>query len=309
MLTSRLKDAFQCSHRLWQTAACVLVAGFGILFLLSMNSPFTADPVRIQLSRFDTGSEDAHEPVSTNGKKSSKEIADNLLEHFLTRVGDGKGPIIVGGIGDSGTRGMYYSLEHYGVQMLSRRHVSRTRDSLIYMAKWPTTTSKGKRWDRDPSGLYNYPIRHARSLKYNISHTFFEQWHCGRQFIAKILDRSMSVSKSAREAKGEEFLDPWGFKHPRTALLLPFWLASVGEKFVFIHVLRDGKDIVEGDNENLFRDHCDPYYGRKCSTSLTTKANFWADLVGNQIAQSADHSELTLSNRIVKCLSTLLRAT
>ena len=217
----------------------------------------------------------------TNSTVTSKTIADDLLKKLITRIGTGRGPIIVGGIGDSGTRGVRDVLINLGAQMLGDGYVNpKSKDSLVYMDKYVTTTTKGENWLRSPSGLYNMPIRKAHSLKYNRTTTNFDHWNCGRQYVAKMVSRSMSVSEKFRGANATK-LDPWGFKHPRTALLMPFWLDSLGEKFVFIHVLRDGKDIIEGDNQKVFHDECSKYYGRKCIDNLKQKIDFWADLVSD----------------------------
>jgi hypothetical protein len=183
---------------------------------------------------------------------TSKTIADELLDSLMKRIGDGRGPIIVGGIGDSGTRGMRDVLQHLGTQMLGEGYVNPiSKDSQIYMDTYVTITTKGKQFLRSPSGLYNEPLRRAHSLKYNSTTVSFDHWNCGRQFVAKMVARSMAVSQRMR---GEGIrLDPWGFKHPRTSLLLPYWIASLGNKFVFVHLLRDGKDIIEGDNQKMYR--------------------------------------------------------
>jgi len=119
-------------------------------------------------------------------------------------------------------------------------------------------------------------MRTAHSLKYNESILPFDHWNTGKQFVAMMVEKSMSASEQYR-GKGVK-LGNWGFKHPRTALLLPFWLASLGDKFLFIHVLRDGKDVIEGDNEKIFHDSCWKYYGRQCVDNLKSKIDFWADL-------------------------------
>jgi len=85
----------------------------------------------------------------------------------------------------------------------------------------------------------------------------FEHWHMGRQWVAKMIAKTMSVNANLR-GDGNK-LEPWGFKHPRTALLVPFWHGTLADKFLYIHVLRDGKDIVEGDNQKVFNDHCSPF--------------------------------------------------
>ncbi len=73
----------------------------------------------------------------------------------------------------------------------------------------------------------------------------------------------------------------WGLKHPRTALLLPFFNGVLGGNFKFVHVLRDGKDVIFGDNLRLFKDHCSIYYDiepLECPFSWRKRLNFWGDM-------------------------------
>lgn len=194
-----------------------------------------------QVSIVIPASPDPKRPRRTSGR--SKDEADELAEALRARIGDGRGPVIVGGIGDSGTRGVRDVLQHLGVQMLGVGYVlAESKDSLIYMAQYPAINSRGQRIPRGPAGLYNEPIARAHSLNYNESHISFDHYHMGRQWVAKMVGRSMSVSQQFRGK--DKPLDPWGFKHPRTGLLLPYWTGTLGSKYLFIHVLRDGKDIM-----------------------------------------------------------------
>lgn len=214
------------------------------------------------------------EVVAFANRPTSKDIADKLINDLIKKIGAGQGPIIVGGVGDSGTRGVRDVLVSLGSQMLNEPYVNRlSKDSKIYMAAYTATTSDGRVWWRNPSALYNAPISNLHSLKYGSDASSFEWWNCGKQYVAKMLSKTMSLMEQE-----DRPLDPWGFKHPRTALLLPFWHSSMGRKFKFIHVLRDGKDVIEGDNEKLYNDHCEPYYGRPCDKSLKQRLDFWADL-------------------------------
>jgi hypothetical protein len=272
----------------WTRAACCGMFILLVLFIIvkSPGSTTTSVTTSTTTKGNNKGTTGEYEiPSTLNEHKNeeqiksgrAKEEADELLQGLLTRIGDGQGPIIVGGIGDSGTRGAREVLIHLGAQMLGVPYVlSGSKDSEIYMSSYPTVDSKGERVLRAPAGLYNAPISRAHSLNYNESSMSFDHYHMGRQYVAKMVSRSMSISQQFR-GQGKP-IDPWGFKHPRTCLLMPFWYGSLKDKFVFVHVLRDGKDIVEGDNEKLFHDHCKPYYGKTCSNGLSTKLDFWADL-------------------------------
>ena len=67
---------------------------------------------------------------------SSREVAESLINKLMDRIGNGSGPVICGGIGDSGTRGVRDVLMNLGVQMLEYPYVHPTsKDSEIYMVR------------------------------------------------------------------------------------------------------------------------------------------------------------------------------
>jgi len=139
-------------------------------------------------------------------------------------------------------------IKYLGGAMVDDAHTVDSKDSTIYMSKYDVYSSRGRHWRLGPSGIYNLPIIRTHTLKYNETVVPFEHWHMGRQWVAKMIGKTMSINQQFVRGVGVK-LDPWGFKHPRTALLVPFWLAALKDKFVFVHVLRDGKDVVEGDNQ------------------------------------------------------------
>ena len=145
------------------------------------------------------------------------------------------------------------------------------------MSSYETIKNNGDTMSLKPVDIYRPFLRSAHALNYSEDSKTFEEWHLGRQWIAQMLNRSMQISRELR-GQGVE-LDPWGFKHPRTSLLLPLWQSVLRDKFVFIHVIRDGKDIVAGDNQRVFHDECSDFYGTTCAESLGSKLNFWAEMV------------------------------
>ena len=223
------------------------------------------------------------EAVGKGEKRMSERIADNKLARMRARLGDGRGPFIVGGIGDSGTRGVHDVMLMLGVFMQTAGHVVWTsKDSKVFMAPRWETMSSGKRVVRYPSALYNEPIKNARSLNYNQSVVRTERWQLGRQWIADMMTSQINVTEKIRSRHHfritpKDLLYPFGFKHPRTALLLPYWLDTLGEQFAFVHVIRDGREVSHGDNQRLFMDHAEPYYG-KYNYKQKKPIEMWADL-------------------------------
>lgn len=308
MLTSRLKETLFTGR-----CACllsVLIATLALLAVLSQGSQrYYADrnqtvvPSEVleneSSSESDTPGEEyeihgtGDEPVNVSRTRPTSEaIADQLIAALKARIGEGLGPFIVGGVGDSGTRGAHNVLLRMGVQMVEHPYVKRSQDSLLFMSAYSTHKSNGKIVSKRPGSLYSPYMMRAHSLIYNQTHGSFDSWHTSRQFIALCVDRSLSICLNLKKRRGGGELGNWGFKHPRTSLLLPFWLATLDDKFVFVHVIRDGKDIVKGDNQKLFHDRCATYYGvQHCGADLRTRLNFWADL-NRDIFQFALHSKM-----------------
>lgn len=67
----------------------------------------------------------------------------------------------------------------------------------------------------------------------------------------------------------------WGFKNPRQIFLLPVLnLAFPGVRFV--HVVRDGRDMLLSHNKNQALKHFQALFGDPFDQSLTQIAQFWA---------------------------------
>lgn len=227
--------------------------------------------------------EEEENELSGNFTRLSEKIANEKISSLLHYLGTGRGPFIIGGIGDSGTRGVYEVLAKFGVYLQSGVHVvGNSKDSIVFMATRWETLSSGRKIARNPSALYNEGMRKARSLKYNSSYVRPERWQVGRQWVADMIMRHINFTEAHRirsppKHPSGSLLYPFGFKHPRTSLLLPYWYDTLGKKFAFIHVIRDGREVSHGDNQRLFMDHCNFYYGvDKCKTKKPIE--MWADL-------------------------------
>jgi sulfotransferase family protein len=67
----------------------------------------------------------------------------------------------------------------------------------------------------------------------------------------------------------------WGFKNPGHLFLLPL-LERVFPRFRFVHVLRDGRDMVLSDNQNQPRMYSGSLFGRSGELTPEASAVFWA---------------------------------
>lgn len=52
----------------------------------------------------------------------------------------------------------------------------------------------------------------------------------------------------------------WGFKHPRTLTLLPYFKGALKDNFRIVHVVRDGRDVALGDNRMMMDSLCRRYF-------------------------------------------------
>ena len=57
------------------------------------------------------------------------------------------------------------------------------------------------------------------------------------------------------------FLQAWSTT-VLSVYFLPFYQAVFGDKFRFLHVLRDGRDVAYGDNQMQFWMLCERFYGK-----------------------------------------------
>jgi len=200
-------------------------------------------------------------------RKTAKDIADEQVGDFLSRLRafQSKGPIIAGGLGDSGTRGVHQALTRLGANMLNDRY---NKDSQLFINSYPTVNSKGEVKLKSPPKLYSPLISKSQTLNYNSKVLSEDSWETGRQYVAQMLNTTMYAAWSDHNGS-DVSLDPFGFKHPRASLLVPFFLDVLGDNFVFVHVIRDMKEVIWGDNQQFVTCECDGGEGYRICFGLT----------------------------------------
>jgi len=152
MLSSRLYENYGVTRVRLVVAVLACIA---FVLLLSPAAATTRAMFPADISPSDTdgtgggggvhkSSEKEYEqPSKHDDKTSSKAVADELVQALLERIGKGRGPIIEGGIGDSGTRGVRDVLKHLGAVMVDEQHVvHNSKDSLIYMQGYDVRAGK-----------------------------------------------------------------------------------------------------------------------------------------------------------------------
>jgi hypothetical protein len=78
----------------------------------------------------------------------------------------------------------------------------------------------------------------------------------------------------ARHLSGHDPQRPWGWKHPHSYLLLPF-LAEHCPELLFVHVIRDGRDIALSGNQNQVGHYGDIALG-PAEPSPARSLRYWA---------------------------------
>jgi hypothetical protein len=159
-------------------------------------------------------------------------------------------PIVVGGTGGSGTRAVARYLTATGVQM--GVHLNHAADALAFVETL--------------DALINPILEYTRSLDYDPV--------C---LPADLAARSVEMVHSAADIHcapaGRSGM--WGFKNPRLMFLLPI-LNRAFPEFTFLHVLRDGRDMVLSKNQNQLRIHHRDLFGRPDDVTLAASAAFWS---------------------------------
>ncbi|HEX4078329.1 MAG TPA: sulfotransferase [Rhizomicrobium sp.] len=160
------------------------------------------------------------------------------------------GPVIVFGTGGSGTRAVAAFLSACGIEMGSQVNPS---------------------WDARLFGplLRDYigkVIAATRCLDY-------DPWQIDPLVRTAVVDGYLHAAEAHRRGMGTP--RRWGFKEPRNIFLLPLVnMAFPDAKFV--HVLRDGRDMLLSRNRNQPSKHFESLFGRPFDHTDGAIAQFWA---------------------------------
>lgn len=139
------------------------------------------------------------------------------------------GPIVVGGSGGSGTRALAEFLHRNGVDLpRDRTGANDCRRFTEFLRQWvePVLTQT-RRVDYDAETL-------PKTL---------------RQPMADHLSATLAAMRASLEHDG---VPRWGWKCPRTVFVLPV-LAERFPDLVFVHLVRDGRDMLSSKNDNQAR--------------------------------------------------------
>jgi hypothetical protein len=159
-------------------------------------------------------------------------------------------PIVIGGSGGSGTRAVARFLTAIGVQM--GEYLNCSADALAFVDAL--------------DALINPILENTRSLDYDPHGLPVDLAARAVEMIRSAAD--IHCARSVRDGR-------WGFKNPRHMFLLPI-LNRAFPKFVFVHVVRDGRDMLFSENRNQFHRHYTDLFGRPAGVTRGAFAAFWA---------------------------------
>jgi hypothetical protein len=179
-------------------------------------------------------------------------------------------PIVIGGSGGSGTRAVARFLTTIGVRM--GEYLNHSADALAFVDTL--------------DALINPILEKTGSLDYDPNCLPVDLAARAVEMIHSAAD--IHCAPPAREGR-------WGFKNPRHMFLLPI-LNRAFPDFVFVHVLRDGRDMLFSDNQNQLRRYYCNLFGRPGSVTLGAAATFW----GAANLQAASYGARVLQSRYVR---------
>lgn len=136
------------------------------------------------------------------------------------------GPLVIGATGGSGTRVVARLARHAGYDL--GRNLNEAEDALEFYRfheKWINRFVAAQRAGRQLSKL-----------------------------DAELMERDFESALEGHFSVNSRTERRWGWKAPRSVYLLPFIYRQLPD-FKFIHVLRDGRDMVLSPNQNQLRKH------------------------------------------------------
>jgi hypothetical protein len=203
--------------------------------------------------------------------------------------------VIIGGIGDSGTRGIRHLLELCGLRVCQAHSnsgdddgIQRATHRLLYDSTggiFPFIDARKHQGGSSKNGTASF---HASDPLYEafaqdlVSHpgwivppshrtilcdAMARSFTCARKSAShadpRILSRSWPGQTARRKAKTKEKSSTllWGFKEPRNALLLPEFASALGSNGKFVHVVRDGRDVAFSELRAVTSILCATWFG------------------------------------------------
>jgi len=181
---------------------------------------------------------------------------------------DLKAPVVIGGSGGSGTRVLAELLMMSGYYMGEQQNVScDALDFVGFYDRWltPYDFSRTRMSSNDGRAMYD--------------------------------DFNASMARFKKGFPSSERHQDWGWKNPRSMLMLPF-LDAVFPAMKFIHLVRDGRDMAWSKNKNQFEKHAGLMLtGAQKGLSAEAEAMyFWSE--SNMLV--AEYGEASMGGRYIR---------
>jgi len=145
-------------------------------------------------------------------------------------------PIVVGGLGGSGTRAVYTILVDAGVKMGTT--VSATSDSV------------------EMYHFHNVYLNFILEAVHRVDYAIVDVPAPVRRSTIQGLSLALKIVATQPDPPRR----PWGFKCPRSIYVLPF-LQNALPTFFFLHVVRDGRDMALSTNRSQLERHYEALFG------------------------------------------------
>ncbi|HEY5049169.1 MAG TPA: sulfotransferase [Rhizomicrobium sp.] len=163
----------------------------------------------------------------------------------------GVSPIVVFGTGGSGTRAVAAFLSACGIDM--GRKVNGAGDALAFTSVLRAHID----------GL----IATTRRLDYDVA-------QIDAAISAAVVADYRRAAELHREGR-QQHSARWGFKNPRNIFTLPL-IDMAFPDALFVHVLRDGRDMILSHNRNQPERHFEALFGRPFDQTEADVGRFWA---------------------------------
>lgn len=200
---------------------------------------------------------------------------------------DRDGPVVVGGVGGSGTRLVAEMLRGIGIDI--GRDVNSSNDNL-----WFTLFFRRPHWfEHAVAGGSGRAEAVMRAL------AWFEDAMLGRLQPGRELERflddavdelaAQGLERSFLEERRRRFLEwgtstleelPWGWKEPNSHIYLEYLARYFGDRIRYVHVIRDGIEVARRGNQRQLQNwgprfgvHVDP--GSTPSSVASAAVDYW----------------------------------
>ncbi|HEX3429314.1 MAG TPA: sulfotransferase [Rhizomicrobium sp.] len=160
-------------------------------------------------------------------------------------------PIVVGGTGGSGTRAIVKFLDKCGVDMGAKNAVG---DAVSFVALLD---------------------RHINSVLGLTKSTRYDPHDLPAQLRDAVVSDYLAAAREHRAKHNRPRAGAWGFKNPRHIFLLPLLNVAL-PKVIFVHAVRDGRDMLLSENIRQPKDHFQALFGYPFSNSPDDTARFWS---------------------------------